>query len=312
MKPSTLTQPLMLGAFALAALIGGTDIAGAQSLNQSRISIQSTSTSLEGGSNVGGSDDHFGTDATDPWADGVVDTLIEHAQIAVQAFADGSTQLAIQHYKKGLELILQTANAQQNRLSWTYKISERTLELANRLEASADQSSEKDLRPIVTLLQSSYQLIEQYYYSLDIQYLTPYRMYCANPQGRIPAHYDVIQFENMLRTYSLKQIAWFQNKFVMNTDQLGVVPRYSGRVFLITLASVARGLSDDLSGGTQNPNPSLFPLAYGQAARSLAKLSDQIEQHLAGNGIFGNDQRAVNFTYERLLQIVSYINGLQK
>jgi hypothetical protein len=296
-------QPLALGALALIAILGGTDIASAQT----RIAIHHASVS-EGGSNVGGSEDHFAQN--DPWADGVVDTLIEQEQIAVQAFADGNTVLAISHYKNGLEQVLQTAANPQNRLSWTYKMAERNLLLANRLEGVAGPNNEKDLRPIVAMLQSTYELIEKYYYSLDIQFYTPYRMSCAGQ--RTPVRYDVAKFEDQLRSYSLKQIEWFQKKLVMSTDDQGTVPRYTSKVFLLSLASMAKGLSIDLGSDIDNPNPSLFPLAYGQAARSLAKLSDQIEQHIAGNGIFGNDQRAVNFTYSRLVQIVAYINGLAK
>jgi hypothetical protein len=135
-------------------------------------------------------------------------------------------------------------------------------------------------------------------------------MHCAGQLKDV--HYNLEKYEEMLTAYALKQIHWFQQKFVMSTDELGTVPRYSAKTFLITLASFARGLSSDLGADPSNPNPDLFPLAHAQASRSLAKLADQIEQHLAGNGIFGNDQRAVNFTYTRLSQILGYVRTLER
>lgn len=260
----------------------------------------------EGGSNVGGSEDHTASTYNDPWSDGVVDTLTEYQLIAVQNFADGNTLLAIQQYKTGLEEVLRTARTQQNRLSWTYKMAERSLELSSRLEAQADRTNEKELRATMLSLESAFEQIIANYYQLDVRFFTPYRSICAGI--RIRDRYNVQEFEKVLRSYALLQIQWFQSKFVMTVNNEGVAPRYNSKIFLITLSSVAKGLSQDLGVQSNDRNPNLFPLAYGQASRSLAKLSDRIEQHLAGNSIFGSDQRAVNASYTNLLQIISYIN----
>ena len=307
-----LNQPLALGALAILALVGGTDIASAQT-SPNRITVQRASVS-EGGSNVGGSEDHFAQ--IDPWADGIVDVLSEQEQIAVQAFAaGGNTLLAISHYKNGLIQVLQTANQPQYRLSWTYKVAERALNLANALENSARAAAsienrdvnDKDLKPIMTMLQSAYENIEVYYYTLDVPYYTPYRMHCA---GNRAPQYDLAKFEDQLRSYSVKQINWFKEKFVRSTDTQGTIPLHSSKVFLITLSSVARGLAIDLGSDVNNPNPSLFPTAYAQAARSLAKLSENIDQYLAGTGIYMNDQMAVNLTYTRLVYVLGLVETI--
>lgn len=299
MKPTPTTlKPLALGMLAITAILGGTDIASAQTITLAP----------EGGSNVGGANDHYQMSSVDPWVDGIVDTLSEQRMIAIQNFADGNMLMGIHQLKQGLTTVIETASNPASRLSWTYKMAERTLKLADRLQAVSNPSDDKQMLPVWHVLESSYQLIEKYYYSLDVQFYTPYHVYCTTRSGRI--NYDVNQFETIMTQYALKQVSWFQKSFVMNTSEIGTVPRYSAKVFLLTLASVAQGLSSDLSADASNTNPSLFPLAHAQAARSLAKLARDIENHMAGNGIFGNDQRAVNFTYTRLTQIVSNIQSL--
>ena len=298
--PRSLKWSLALGSVALAIFLGATDIAGAQTLNTAPLNPSS----------IPGADDILGNSPVNPWDDGIVDTLYEQKMIAVQNFADGNTLMAVAQYKKGLVMILETAGRIENRLSWTYKISERTLNLVDRLLATGGRNDEKRLMAVISILQSSYDLIENYYDTLDVPFYTPY---CLFRDGKTQApRYDIAQFQNILSRYVEKQIQWFQHAFVMNTDELGTVPKYSSKVFLITLASMTHGLAQDLASDPRNPDPNLFPLIYAPIARSLERLSRDIDDHLAGNGIFGNDQRAVNFSYTRFTQIIAHLQSLGK
>lgn len=301
-------RPLALGKFALtltatAFLLGGTDIARAQSPNP-RSSQRVTAG--EGGTNSGGTDVQYRAVTNDPWNDGVVDILNHKDYLAVQAWADGEPARAIHIYREGLLEVLSTATATEHRLSWTYKMAERTLALVDRLQALPVDNLERDQRAILLVLQSSYNMIERYYYSLDIQFWIPYYMVVRGhwPQERI--HYDINQFETVLNNYSLSQVAWFKKEFARLSTE-SIIPLFSANVFLTVLSSVARGLAADLSVDPNAPNPNLFPLAYSQAARSLKSLAEEIDNHLIGNGVFSNDERAVNAAYDRLQKIIGYI-----
>jgi|GEM_PF-2757595 len=295
----SLKSSIAFGTLALTICLGATDIAGAQTLD-------ATPPSPSLNPNIG----FDSRSPVNPWDDGIVDTLYEQKMIAVQNFADGNTWMAIAQYKKGLTMILETAGRIENRLSWTYKISERTLNLVDRLLATGGRNDEKRLTAVISILQSSYDLIENYYNTLDVQFYTPY---CLFRDGKTqPPRYDIAKFQNTLSRYVEKQTQWFQHAFVMNSDELGTVPKYSSKVFLMTLSSMIHGLAQDLSADPHNPDPNLFPLVYGPIAHSFAKLAYDIDDYLAGNGIFGNDQRAVNFSYTRFTQIISNLQSLER
>lgn len=332
--PKTLAnRPLALGMFALtltasAFLAGGTDTAMAQT--QQRVStrrgnipapVVNNGTVVNNGSN--------GTIVIDPtapsvpnvavaappaigdqWNDGIVEKLHRWDYAAAQSFADADPKRAISHYKSGLMEILDTASLDQHRLSWTFKMAERTLALVERLQALPPVDAERDINAILLVLKSSYHMIENYYYSLDIQFWIPYYMVCRGHWTNSSINYDLGQFEYILNQYSLSQVQWFKQNFVDITPD-GVSPRFSARIFLGVLSHVARGLSLDLGTDPNSLNPNLFPLAYAQAARSFKGLADEIDQYLAGNGLYSNDERAVNATYNRLNMIIGLI-GVKK
>jgi hypothetical protein len=245
----------------------------------------------EGGSNIGGSDDNIRI--VTEWCDSVVDDLKTHEITAVQKYADGSAALAVDVYKQGLRSILE--GAQQNsmdRLSWTYKTAERGLQLAERLT--------QDQAPVdaqIDVLRYYYQMVEDHYYSLDARYYIP--LYHGGPS----VNYDVHAFEGRLQIYASELLSWFEQKMIQKSNDGSVTPAYSDRVFFMTLATVAKGLSEDLGPNTQSADPSLFPTRYAQVARTLKRVANQMENVLAGNGSYSNQPRAVQDGYRDLKRI---------
>ena len=90
----------------------------------------------EGSTNVGGSEDGISIYSMNPWNSGVLRTIKKTKQSATDNFADNKLETAIKIYVLQLEKISQTASIPELQLSWTKKIADRTLDLADRLNAT--------------------------------------------------------------------------------------------------------------------------------------------------------------------------------
>jgi hypothetical protein len=259
---------------------------GAFAQNQNwtqRIQVLHHASFSEGGSNVGGSDDQIRV--TNEWCDDVADSLKQFETVAIGKWADGSPALSIELYKQGLSQIMERAtDSPSSRLTWVYRIAERELQLADRLSAaSASYDFQRDV------LQHSYELITNQYSALDRRY------YRSNATA----------FESNLRRHGLTQLSWFEKKMLVLKNDGSVAPAFGDQVFYMTLANLAKGISDDMTADSQNP--SLFPARYATAAKKLKRLSANMESILSGNGA-SNGERTVQSAYREMKDIQSDLN----
>jgi|GEM_PF-3534286 len=242
----------------------------------------------EGASNVGGSDDMIQV-VTD-WSLNISDQLRSYDESAVRKYADGNMLLAVDLYRQGLQKVLESAAENPaERLSWTYKTAERALSLSDRLSA---KSTSIDAQ--FDILQYFYQLVDQHYRDLD----APYSI-----RGTSRA-LDPVALDAKLRIYADDLLGWFQQKMIIPAQDGSVKPAYSNSAFLMTLATLSKGLSEDF--GLQNQDdPMLFQTRYASVAKMLAHLSAQMENALAKPEDSSDRVNAVataNSTLKRIMQ----------
>jgi len=245
----------------------------------------------EGASNVGGSDDMIQV-VTD-WSLSVSDQLRSFDESAVRKYADGNMLLAVDLYRQGLRSVLESATENPaERLSWTYKTAERALSLSDRLSAkSVSVDAQFDI------LQYFYQLVDQHYRDLDAPYsIRGIRDAC-----------DPVALDAKLRIYANDLLGWFQQKMIIRAQDGSIKPAYSNATFLMTLATLSKGLSEDF--GLQNQDdPMLFPTRYASVARRLAHLSAQMENALAKPEDSADRVNAVATAASSLKRIMQELN----
>lgn len=170
--------------------------------------------SREGGSNIGGSPDTIQV-VTD-WSSGVTKTLSDYFDAADFKKREGNFPLANSIFRSGLQDILEHANERLlERSTWTYKMAERTLALAERLEADHQDEAE------FVVLTSLYRLI-------------------AKHAG----------LETQLTLYTKDLLDWFGKNMCFFKKDGGAYPSFNDRAFFITLASLAKGLREDFGSTT--------------------------------------------------------------